>query len=129
MDRDVAFRVKPARRHGVFLGNLAEERGRVLGPERQPAREQLVKDHAEAPDVRGCGELPGGRLFGRHVAGRAHDFGGAGDSNFVFQNLGQPEVGDVWCALRIKQDVARLEVAMDDAVLMSIVDSAGGGGN
>jgi hypothetical protein len=41
------------------------------------------------------------------------------------QPLGEAEVGDVRLALRVEQDVARLEVPVQDAALVRVVDRAG----
>ena len=43
---------------------------------------------------------------------------------FGFQPEGEPEVGDVRFALGVEQDVPRLEIAVEDAALMRVMDGA-----
>ncbi len=86
-------------------------------------------------------------LLGGHVAGRAEDRAGLRLDEVAGQVLGQPEVGDLRRAEgagsgrplgvdRVgrpalarggQQDVDRLQVAVDDAVLVGVVDGAGQG--
>lgn len=44
---------------------------------------------------------------------------------FFTEPLGQSEVGHVWLAVRVEQDVCRFEVAMQDAALVGVVNGAG----
>ena len=64
-------------------------------------------------------------LLRRHVAGRAHDLTRAGQTAVALELLRQPEVGDPRVAFLVEQDVARLEVAVDHAALVGIVDRVG----
>ena len=62
------------------------------------------------------------RLFGRHVAGRAQHRHGARERAVLLHQPGQPEVGEMRFALRVEQHVARLDVAMQNAALMRVVN-------
>ena len=50
---------------------------------------------------------------------------GLGQLAVPLDPLGQAEVGDVGLALGIEQDVRRLQVAVQDAALVGVVDRAG----
>src|SRR5205814_1115822 len=102
-------------------------RGRPF--ERRLAGEQFVEDRAQPVHVgRGGQVLQGGRLLGGEVAGRADDGPGLRVGGVTFEVLGQPEVGDVRLAVRVQEDVARLEVAVEHAALVGVVDGPGDGG-
>ena len=64
-------------------------------------------------------------LLRRHVAGRAHDLPRARQPAVALDSLRQPEVGHPRVTLLIKQDVARLQVAVNHAALMGIFDGLG----
>ena len=49
----------------------------------------------------------------------------AGVLGVAFDALGQAEIGDVRLSLGIEQDVARLEVAVQHAALVGVMDGAG----
>ena len=66
--------------------------------------------------------LPSG-LLGGHVAGRAHDRVGPRQAAVRGQRLGQAEVGDLGRAVGRQQDVARLQVAVDDAQAVRLGDA------
>ena len=68
-------------------------------------------------------------LLRRHVAGRAHDLTRAGQTAVALELLRQPEVGDPRVAVLVEQDVARLEVAVNHAALVGIVDRFGNRGH
>ena len=67
------------------------------------------------------------RLLRGHVAGRADDCAGVREIAVAFDALGQAEVGDVRRAVGVEQDVAGLEVAVQDAALVGVVDGASDG--
>ena len=100
-----------------------------FGPERRTTGEQLVQDRSQAIDVGGRRQiLVAGDLFGRHVAGRAHDRPRLRQPAVGLDPLGQAEVGDVRTALAVEQDVRWLQVAVEDPPLMGVVHGAGHGG-
>ncbi len=116
-------------RFRLFLDELDQDAGEVGAGERGLAREQLVEDDAEAVDVRPPVErLPLRRLW-RDVARGAADHAGAGEGDLVLGH-GEAEVDDVGVDLAPlvagEQDVARLEVAVDEPGAVGGVDGAGG---
>ena len=91
------------------------------------AGEHLVKQHAERVDVRAMvHERPRFRLLRRGVVRRAH--GGErerGSGGGVFaEQLRETEVGDLHAPVRIEEDVAGLDVAMDAALLVRVGERA-----
>ena len=63
--------------------------------------------------------VDGFHLLWRHVARRAENLSGAGHhGDFGFQRFGEPEIGDVDVVGFIDQDVLRLQVAVDDALVV-----------
>ena len=86
-----------------------------------------VEDRPQAVDVGGRRDraaAPDG-LLGGHVGGRAQDRAGDGQARVGLDPLGQAEVGDVGLALGVEQDVGRLQVAVQDAALVGVVDGLG----
>jgi len=61
-----------------------------------------------------------GRLLGRHIGRCADDLAFQRDTDFVFVPSGQTKIRDVWQTCRVDKDIARLQVAMNDLVLMGI---------
>src|SRR5262249_34220146 len=66
-----------------------------------------------------------GRLLGRHVRGCADHFAGKGEAAVALDALGQTEVGDVRLPSPIYQNVSWLQIAMQDAALMRVVNGIG----
>ena len=95
------------------------------------AGQQRVEDGAEAIDVARGGEVLelAGTLLGRHVIGRAGTIAGMRQLAAGFHPLGQAEVRDVRLAVAIDQDVLGLQVAMEHAALMGMVDRSGDRGH
>ena len=122
----VHVRVEGVRRFRVALHDL-EERFQVCGAlEGRPAGKHLIEDGAEAVDVNGGGQsLAGSGLLGGHVFRRAHQRPGLGQPGVVLEPSRQPEVGDVGLALLVDQDVGWLEVAVQQPVLVGVVDGQG----
>ena len=91
------------------------------------AGEELEQDDAErihvAAAVGGVGFALG--LFGRHVGGRAEDLAVHRDGDFAHFAAGQAEVHEVRLAVAIDHDVGRLQVAVDDALLVGMVQGIG----
>src|SRR5439155_24786435 len=85
-----------------------------------PAGEQFVEDDAQAVNVgAGVHAVPfAAGLLGTHVGGRAGE-GGPGAELLLAQGLA--EIADVGPARGVEQDVGRLDVAVDDAVLVGVV--------
>ena len=64
-------------------------------------------------------------LFGRHVGGRAEDLAVHRHRHFARFAAGQAEVHEVRLAVAVDHDVGRLQVAMDDALLVGMVQRVG----
>ncbi len=120
-------RIEPPRRDGLVAQDLehrVHRRGRL---ERRPAGEQSVQRRAQGVHVGRRPDLASlaAGLLRRHVAGRAHDLARAGQPAVALDLLRQPEVGDPRVALLVEQDVARLQVAVNHAALVGILDRVG----
>ncbi len=87
------------------------------------APDQGLEEHrAHRPNVGARIDAFSARLLGRHVVRRADHRAFAGSREGVVAELGEPEVDELGndraAALAREEDVARLDVAMDDAELM-----------
>ena len=137
------FRLQPRRRHRLLSADQLE-RFPCRGPlERRAARQQFVEDRRQGVDVRrrADGVAAALGLFGGHVRRRADDGPAQRSQAVVVEPFGQAEVADlgleslqgqfgvgvrwggVWLAAQ--QHVGRLEVAVEDASLVSGVDRPG----
>src|SRR5262249_7869364 len=88
--------------------------------------EQMIKYRAESIDVRGIGDPVSLAisLFRVHITWRAQHFSRAGDAVRRFHQSCQTKVCEMRLAFRIHQDVPRLNVPMQDSMLMCIVHCA-----
>ena len=93
---------------------LADDRHRVVAQEGRPPRHHLVEHRAQGVEVGLRRHLAAHGLLGRHVRHRAHHHPLAGQPRAV-ERQRQPEVADLGHALAGQPDVARLQVAVDDA--------------
>ena len=106
------------------------------------ARQHLEQDDAERPDVRAAIDHAATRLLGRHVGGGAEDDAGRGGligqrrrhrgvgrgprrRARRAQRLGQAEVQHLDGAVGTQLDVGRLQIAVDDAVLVRELHGVG----
>ena len=113
-------------------GGAARFQARLRDERRLPG-EQLIKDHAERIDIGERGDLLLARgLLGTHVKRRADALDGKrlgarrGEVATV-EHLGDAKVDDLRrrsSVLLDDHDIARLEVAVDDAVLMRVMHRA-----
>lgn len=71
--------------------------------------------------------MPAGGLFGGHVIRGTEGLAGERDLGSLPQVLGQPEIGELRLVVRIQEDVGRLEVPVEDALGVGVVDGAGDG--
>jgi hypothetical protein len=87
--------------------------------------EQLEDDDAERVCVAAAVErFDAARLLGTHVRGRAHD-ARAAEGARALHHLRDAEVGEEGVAARVEEDVARLEIAVDDAARVRLVERLG----
>ena len=108
------------RQLGLVLEGQGE--GRVRG-ERQAPGDHLEEDDAEGIDVRAAVGLQALDLLGRHVFGSADD-APLGRDPAGPDGPGDPEVEDLGVPLLVDHDVARLEVAVDDARVVGFAQAA-----
>ena len=112
----------------------------VVALERAAARQHFVEHAAERPDVGALVDALAARLLRAHVRGRAHDDARAGRRGVVIvgdcvtmapprrsgsSSLGQAEVEHLDRAVGRDLDVGRLQVAMDDALLVRRLERLG----
>jgi len=96
---------------------------------RQLARKHLIQHAPQRVDVgaRIEGALAGG-LLRAHIARRAHDQPGVGQAARLVPRSCDAEVGDEGRSVGREQQVLGLDVAMQDAVLVRVLERAGGFG-
>ena len=101
--------------------------GRGVASERAGARQHLVDDGAQTEHVRARVERLPLRLFGRHVRGGAghHTLAGPRHVRVCRHDLGQAEVEHLGATVVRDEDVGRLEIAVEDALLMSGMEGVG----
>ena len=113
-----------AERARLGRGDLIHHLGARVAAERLPAGQELVKHDAQAEDVRAAVDavpLAAG-LLGAHVGGRA---GEPGALAVVLVLERQPEVGHPGLVRGVDQDIGGLDVAVDQAPRMSVVQRLG----
>ncbi len=119
-------RIELARTRRLFGKYLHHEHPRIAA-ERKLAGEQLEEDHAEAVNIASAVGLVAfaARLLGGHVRRSAEHAAVDRERELAGVALGQAKIHDVRLAFEIDHHVARLEIAMDDALLVGIVQGAG----
>ena len=85
--------------------------------------EQFVERQSQTVDVTARIRLAL-ELFGRHISQSAHEVTGLRQV-LLFRQLDQPEVGDPDGSSRIHEQVRRLDVAVQDALRVGIVQGPG----
>ena len=119
--------VHPGWRDGGFLRGPAQGLQRGCGGKRGLAAQQFVQDGTQAVDIagdRGLGRPAPGH-FRRQVVGGAENGEGMGEAAVLVGQPGQPEIGHVRLANGVEEDVGRLEIAVEDAVLVGKMDRTG----
>jgi hypothetical protein len=100
-------------------------RGRAL--ERHAAREQVVQRRAEVVDVGAVVRVAADELFGRGVIGGKRDRRDAIQFRArVFKEFGETEVEHLHEAVAVREQVARLDVAVRDALFVRVLKAGGG---
>ena len=118
---------------GVSIGDACEHLSqRAIDRVWQTPQQGLVEHHAQRVHVRTQIDVRGpDGLLRRHVRHRAQQFAHRGkhlDGRLLrvglLDRLGQAEVENARLALRIDEHVGRLQIAVDHAALMCVVDRA-----
>ncbi len=112
---------------GGTLADLLECVHYARPTERRPPGQQRVENRTQPMNVgRRCHRTALARsLLGGHVGRRTDDRAGAGQLAVPFNPLGQAEVADVRLPVGIDQDIRRLQVAVEDAPLVRMVNRVG----
>src|SRR5437879_8784341 len=87
----------------------------------------MIKNRPQRIDVTlrpGIGEAAGG-LLGRHVVGRAEHLARSGQFDVALEQFCQAEICDARLIEWIEQDIRRLEVTMEDSLLVRVVNRLG----
>ncbi len=97
--------------------------GAGMDVKRQPASHHLVQYHPQREEIAlGSSVAQALNLFGRHVADRACRGIGGGDVRIGGLHLGQAKIPDLHLSVVGQQDVAGLQVAMEDGPLVRLPD-------
>ena len=108
-----------ARLLALLLERELGQRGGLIG---QAPGDQLVGDDPERVQVGARPGLLAARLLGRQVGGGAEHRADLGDAGLLGR-LGDAEVGELDLALARAQQVAGLDVAVDHAVAVGVVQA------
>ena len=119
---DFHERRRDRRRRPWAVEDLRVENGRQRAGEWGFAMQQLVQDHAEGVDVGARVDRLSLHLLGRHVCRRADHASGGRKAVLVVDQLRDAEVEDLGLAAVRDQDVVRLQVAVDDLVVVCHTD-------
>ena len=110
----------------IVLDDATQERPAVFLGKRGPERERLVERHTQRVDVRVVVQhtVVALGLLGTHVAERAQHVAGHRDVGAALR-LGQSEVRDPKVPARVDHQVRRLDVAMDHAQIVGVLEGLG----
>ena len=117
----------PQRRHrfGLFVEDRVQRRLRISPGERRSAGQHFIEDHAERPEIRATIHRPPLSLLGRHIR-RRPDGSAVLSEAAEIGDLRQSEVHHLEGSLAGKHQVGALDVTVDDALLVSLLQTAGG---
>ena len=95
-------------------------------PIRTLAREQLVKNHAQTVDITRGADVFAAHLFGAGVLWRHHALEGESLADalsaFGIEQFRDAKIEQLWFAFRGHADIRRLDVAVNDQMLMRVGD-------
>src|SRR5207244_2137467 len=105
-------------------GDLVQQLVPRTGMEWPPPREDLIENYAQAKNVTApINPMPfAASLLGTHVSGGARQPRPAADGCFPER---QSEISDIRLAGGVQQDVAWLDVAVDQPLAMGVVERVG----
>ena len=108
----------------LLFDDLPQRLRRRVRPEWRPSRQRLVQNRPQRVDVRGRSDRvrQAQGLLGGHVVRRAQRDAASGQPRPIVQPPGQPEVGDLGGAVGGQEDVARLQVAVNDTAVVGRLD-------
>src|SRR5262249_34841227 len=94
---------------GAVIQYRTHDFGIVAG-ERPLPHQELVGNDAHGVDVAARIDIGAEELFGRHVAGRAHDLAYLGQGGRI--DASNPEIADLDAAVVVQEEVGRLDITM-----------------
>ena len=109
-------------------GDVHHRQGKaVIGGVGHVAGEHLVEQHAKAVQI-GAGIDPlAANLLGTHIARRTDRQSGTGHDRAAAEGFGNAKVGQHRVAVLTKQDVLRLDIAVNDIAAVCVIQSADDG--
>ena len=113
--------IQIAWRDRVFVDDFVNDRRNILADEWFFAGQHLIKNYAQAEEVRPSIQLAAFYLLGGHVVRRAQHLPGIGD---LPAGLGNAKVHDLYRAVPGNHDVGRFYVAMNNSVGMRVIQPA-----
>ncbi len=114
------------RQLGDGRGEMLQGHGHeVLAQVRTDPHQHLVEDHPQAVEVAASIHRDAPGLFRAHVVGGPDSHSGMGELGVVGQRLGDAEIRQHRGLIVPEHDVQRLDVTVDDAVLVGVAEGGG----
>ncbi len=105
------------------MQHLVEKLLDGVAGQRPGSGQQFIQQNAEGIDIRQVRHVAAGHLFGSHVVWRAHGVAGAGQAQV--RALGDAEIHHLDRARGVELDVLGLDVAVDDLLLVDVLQGLG----
>ena len=112
-----------ANRFRLLVALFVQHFGKRFPAKQRPPGQQGVHQRPKAVQIGPRIDGLAGGLFGRHVFGRAQDVAGAGQPR-VAEQTRDAEVGELHAAVGGQEQIARLDVAVDDAAVVGVTQRA-----
>ena len=119
-----AFGQKGAQRGWFLLANAVHEACGSFAGEWPLIGEQFIQQNSEGPDVGSFVGMFAVILLGRHVGEGADEHAGLGSGGF--EDASDAEIDYFYDAFLTDHDVAGLDVAMNDAAFVGVIEGAAG---